>query len=244
MVKPTVFSVEQDPKKDKSSDVCLIPVKEVAYKSNFDDDQPLVTARSEVCTLQRCACAMLIILIGLGCLIGAGVGLYIHLNNQTEPTLIITAAGHPYGNDALYPPDFHRPSHFGGHVDRHMPDFHHGSRDRIFEPMRPPPPPPRFPYGHPPIMERPFGNDGLEPPFSHDALEPPAPEGPRTRLHERPMAPPGPLPGGPPRGRRPGAEGSRRLGPEYDLHHGGHVEHEHARRRGKVNRAHYHSNLP
>lgn len=34
MVKPTVFSVEQDPKKDKSSDVCLIPVKEVSLSHN------------------------------------------------------------------------------------------------------------------------------------------------------------------------------------------------------------------
>ena len=32
--KPTVFSVEQDPKKDKSSDVCLIPVKEVSLSHN------------------------------------------------------------------------------------------------------------------------------------------------------------------------------------------------------------------
>ena len=123
-----------------------------------------------------------------------------------------------------------------------MPEFHHGSRG--FEPMRPPPPPPHFPHGHPPIMERPFGNDGLEPPFGHDGLEPPGPDGPRTRLHERPPAPAGPLPGGPPHGRRPGSEGSRRLGPGYELHHGGPVEHEHARRRGKVNRAYYHNNLP
>ncbi|XP_071487681.1 uncharacterized protein [Diadema antillarum] len=199
MVKPTVFSVDQDPKKNKQTDVHLITVKEVApYKTGFDDEEPLIAANSQVCTLQRCACALIIILVGLACVIGAGIGLYLHLSERNEPTLIVAEGGHPYGNDALYPPDFYRPPvRVGGYFEKEMPDFHHGSRNHLFERFRPrppfpgrypnirigvdaPPPPPvpdhrpHFPGNHPPPYApgppAPPPNEGA---FAHDAIEPP-----------------------------------------------------------------------
>ncbi|XP_072182358.1 uncharacterized protein [Diadema setosum] len=222
MVKPTVFSVDQDPKKNKQTDVHLITVKEVApYKTGFDDEEPLIAANSQVCTLQRCACALIIILVGLACVIGAGIGLYLHLSERDEPTLIVAEGGHPYGNDALYPPDFYRPPvRVGGYFEKEMPDFHHGSRNHLFERLRPRPP---FPGRYPTIrIEPPFGHDAIEPPFAHDAIEPPVVKGdsPRKELHERPQGPPGPYgpygrkhkEGGPTRERGPG--------PHPDRHHG------------------------
>ena len=70
----------------------------MAINADFEEGDNTVTARTEVCTLRRCACALLLVLIGLACLIGAGVGLYLHLSDETEPELILLdtpPVGHP-----------------------------------------------------------------------------------------------------------------------------------------------------
>ena len=70
----------------------------MAINSDYEESDTTVTARTEVCSLRRCACALLLVLIGLACLIGAGVGLYLHLSDEAEPELILLdtpPVGHP-----------------------------------------------------------------------------------------------------------------------------------------------------